>query len=129
MTLRRWIEKVAEKEVERITVTCRRYHERQGYAPRWAERGMGDRFSHLEQLEHRVQMVLGVFSTKGVQCLEFKPAHSVSYLVTQHVEELEQEAEENGGVMTTFAAHCAKVCRVVAPPLSSMPTRRAGVAA
>jgi len=41
MALQRWVEKVAEKEVERITAKCQRYQERQGHVPRWVERGMG----------------------------------------------------------------------------------------
>ena len=74
MTLRRWMERVVEKEVARISAKCQRYQERQGYVPRWVVRGMGERFSRAEQLEHRVQMILGIFSAKGVLPLEFKPA-------------------------------------------------------
>ena len=59
LTLQRWMEKVVEKEVARITTKCQRYHERQGNVPHWVERGMGERFSRAEQLEHRVQMLLG----------------------------------------------------------------------
>jgi hypothetical protein len=57
---------VVAQELARITSKCQRYQERQGYVPRWVERGMGERFSRAEQLEHRVQMLLGVFSAKGV---------------------------------------------------------------
>ena len=48
------MERIAEKEVERITAKCQRYQGRQGSVPRWVERGMGERFSRVEQLEHRV---------------------------------------------------------------------------
>jgi hypothetical protein len=82
MTLQRWMEKAVGKEVARITTKCQRYQERQGYVPRWVERGMGERFSRAEQLEHRVQMLLGVFSAKrcvaiGIQASLFRwrPAH------------------------------------------------------
>jgi len=61
---------------------------------RWIERGISERFSRVERLEHRMQMLLGVFSAKGVLPLEFKPAHSVGDLVTQHLDELEREAED-----------------------------------
>jgi hypothetical protein len=74
LTLQRWMEKSVEKEVARITAKCQRYQERLGSVPRWVERGMGERFSRAEQLEHRVQMLLGIFSAKGVLPLEFKPA-------------------------------------------------------
>ncbi len=43
---------------------------------------MGQRFSRAEQLEHRVQMLLGIFSANGVLPLEFKPAYSVGDLIT-----------------------------------------------
>jgi hypothetical protein len=66
----------------------------QGHAPRWEERGMGERFSRAEQLEHRVQMLLGIFSAKGVLPIEFEPARSVGDLLTQHLDELECEAED-----------------------------------
>jgi hypothetical protein len=112
LTLQRWMERVVEKEVARITTKCQRYQERQGYVPRWVERGMGERFSRAEQLEHRVQMLLGVFSAKGVLPLEFKPAHSVGDLLTQHLDELEQEAERKGGVLQALSDHFARVYRL-----------------
>jgi hypothetical protein len=116
MTLQRWMDKVVEKEVARITAKCQRYQERQGYMPRWVERGMGERFSRAEQLEHRVQMLLGIFSAKGVLPLEFKPAHSVGDLLTQHLDELEQEAERKGGVIQTLADHFSRVYKVPLSP-------------
>jgi hypothetical protein len=112
ITLQRWMEKVVEKEVARITAKCERYHERQGYVPHWVERGMGERFSRAEQLEHRVQMLLGIFSAKGVLPLDFKPAHSVGDLLTQHLDELEQEAERKGGVLQALRDHFARVYKV-----------------
>jgi hypothetical protein len=112
MTLQRWMEKVVEKDVARITTKCQRYQERQGYVPRWVERGMGERFSRIEQLEHRVQMLLGIFSAKGVLPLEFKPAHSVGDLLTQHLDELEHEAERKGGVLQTLSDHFGRVYKV-----------------
>jgi hypothetical protein len=78
---------------------CERFQERQGSIPRWVERGMGDRFSLAEQLEDWVQTLLGIFSAKEALPLELKPAHSVGDLLTQHLEEWEQEAERKGGVL------------------------------
>jgi hypothetical protein len=112
MTLQRWMEKVVEKEVARITVKCQRYQERQGYVPRWVERGMGERFSRAEQLQHRVQMLLGIFSAKGVLPLAFKPAYSVGDLLTQHLDELEVEAERKGGVLQALEGQFAKAYKV-----------------
>jgi hypothetical protein len=115
MTLQRWMERIAEKEVERITAKCQRYQERQGYIPRWVEHGMGERFSRAEQLAHRVQMLLGIFSAKGVLPLDFKPAHSVGDLLTQHLDELEREAEHKGGVIQILADHFSCMYKVAAP--------------
>jgi hypothetical protein len=73
---------------------------------------MGEQLSRAEQLEHRVQMLLGIFSAKCVLPLEFKPAHRVGDLLTQHLDELEQEAERKGGVLQTLSDHFAKVYKV-----------------
>jgi hypothetical protein len=113
MALQSWMEKAVEKEMGRITAKCQRYRERQGYAPRWVERGMGDRFSRAQQLEHRVQMLLGIFSAEGAPPLEFKPAYSVGDLLTEYLDELEQEAERKGGVMQILIDHLAKAYRVL----------------
>jgi hypothetical protein len=70
LMLQRWMELVVEKEVQRVTARRQRYQDRQGFVPRWVKRGMGERFSRAEQLEHHVQMLLGIFSAKGVLPLE-----------------------------------------------------------
>jgi hypothetical protein len=48
---------------------------------RQVECGMDERFRRVEQVEHRVQMLLGIFASHGVLPLEFKPAYSVGELV------------------------------------------------
>jgi hypothetical protein len=68
---------------------------------------MGERFIRAAQLDHRVQMLPGIFSAKGVLPLQFKSAHSVGDLHTQHLDELEQEAERKGGVLQVLADHSA----------------------
>jgi hypothetical protein len=111
LTLQRWVERVAEAESQRAAARCRYHEERAGHVPRWVLHGMGARWGRVEQLEHRVQMLLGIFAAKGVLPLEFKPAHSVGDLVVQHIEELEREAEGKGGVEQLLADHFAKVFR------------------
>jgi len=59
MTLQRWMERVAGKEVERITAKRRRYREQGEQIPRWVLAGMDERFRRVEQMEQRVQMLLG----------------------------------------------------------------------
>jgi hypothetical protein len=115
MTLHRWTERIAEKEVERITAKCRRYQERGGIVPRWVRAGMDERFRRLEQIEQRVQMLLGIFASHGVLPLEFKPAYSVGDLLLQHLDALEQEAQDKGGVQQLLASHFAKVYKVNLP--------------
>jgi hypothetical protein len=113
--LQRWVERVAEAESERVAARCALHQERLGYVPRWVQRGMGARWDRVEALEHRVQMLLGIFAAHGVLPLEFKPAHSVGDLMVQHLDELEREAEAKGGVQHVVADHFARVHKM---PLS-----------
>ena len=115
MTLQRWMERVAEKEVERITAKCRRYQEQGKVVPAWVRSGMDERFRRVEQVEQRVQMLLGVFASHGVLPLEFKPAYSVGDLLLQHLDALEREAEEKGGVQQVLADHFARMYKVTLP--------------
>jgi hypothetical protein len=87
-----------------------RYVDRQG--PAVGARGIGARRERVEQLEHRVRMLLGIFAAKGVLPLELKPAHTVGDLIVQHLDELEHEAEGKGGVARLLDEHFAKVYRL-----------------
>jgi hypothetical protein len=115
MTLQRWMERIAEKEVERITAKCQRYQEQGKQVPRWVRAGMDERFRRVEQVEQRVQMLLGIFASHGVLPLEFKPAYSMGDLLLQRLEALEQEADEKGGVQQVLADHFIKVYKVSLP--------------
>jgi hypothetical protein len=115
MTLQRWMERIAEKEVERITAKCRRYQEQSKPVPAWVRMGMDERFRRVEQVEQRVQMLLGIFASHGVLPLEFKPAYTIGDLLLQHLDALEQEAEEKGGVQQLLADHFTKVYKVAMP--------------
>jgi len=115
LALHRWVEKVADAEERRLATRCAHYHEQLGSVPRWVLRGMGARWGRVERLEHRVQMLLGIFAARGVLPLEFKPAHSVGDLVLQHLDDLEQEAEKKGGVRQVVADHFARVYKVSLP--------------
>jgi hypothetical protein len=101
--------------VERITAKCRRYQEQGNQVPTWVRTGMDERFRRVEKIEQRIQMLLGVFASHGVLPLEFKPAYSVGDLLLQHLEALEQEAEEKGGMQQLLANHFAKVYKVSLP--------------
>jgi hypothetical protein len=115
LTLRRWVERIAEKEVGRLSAKCARYAERGQPIPRWVRTGMDERFRRLEQVEQRIQMLLGIFASHGVLPLDFKPAHNVCDLLLQHLDALEREAEEKGGVQQLLANHFAKVYKVAMP--------------
>ncbi len=115
LTLQRWVERVAEAESQRLAARCAYHQDKLGRIPRWVERGMGVRWERVEALEHRVQMLLGVFAAQGVLPLEFKPAYNVDDLVMQHLDELEREADGKGGVQQLLADHFAKVYKVAAP--------------
>jgi hypothetical protein len=115
MSLQRWVEKVAEEELERITAKRRRYQEQGKPIPPWARAGMDKRFRQVEQLEQRVQMLLGIFASHGVLPLEFKPAYSVGDLLVQRLDTLEQEVEVKGGEQQVLADHFATVYKVSLP--------------
>jgi hypothetical protein len=110
--LQRWVEKIAEREVACITVKCERYAAQNRPIPRWVWRGMDGGFRRAEKIEHRVQMLLGIFGAYGVLPLEFKPAHTVGDLVVQHLDALEQEAAKKDGVQQVLADHFARVYKV-----------------
>jgi hypothetical protein len=116
MTLQRWMERIVEKEVERITAKCQRYQEQGKPIPAWVCAGMDERFRRVEQVEQRVQMLLGIFAAHSVPPLDFKPAHHVGDLLLQHLDALEQEAEEQGGVQQVLADHFAKMYKVKRSP-------------
>jgi hypothetical protein len=115
LTLQRWTERIAEKEMGRLTAKCQRYQDQGKSIPTWVRRGMDERFRRVEQVEQRIQMLLGIFAAHGVLPLEFKPTYSVGDLITQHLDEIEREAEEKGGVQQVLADHFAKVYKVSMP--------------
>jgi len=61
---------------------------------------------------YRTPKLLGILSAKGVLHQEFKPACSVGDLLTQHLDELEQEVERKGGVLQTLNDHFSKNYRI-----------------
>jgi hypothetical protein len=110
-----WVDRAARLEGKRAEARRARYAELYGNVPRWVERGMGERLAQVEQVRHRVQMLLGICSARGVLPLELKPAYNVVDLLDQHVEDLEAEAAAKGGVWQVMADHFQKVYRVAAP--------------
>jgi hypothetical protein len=83
--------------------------------PVWVEQGMGARLARVEQVRHRVQLLLGIFAARGVLPLCLKPAYNVADLLLQHLDDLEAEAEQKGGLAQVLDAHFAKVYKVAAP--------------
>ena len=114
--LQRWIEGIATKEEARANARRERYLKRYGTVPPWVEQGMGARLARVEQVRHRVQMLLGIFSARGVLPLHLKPAYNVADLLLQHLDDLEMEAEEKGGLTKVLTDHFVKVYKVAAPP-------------
>jgi hypothetical protein len=54
-------------------------------------------------------MPLGLLSAKDALPQEFEPVHSICDLLTQYLNELEQEAERKGGVLQTLSDHFSRV--------------------
>jgi hypothetical protein len=125
--LERWSDRVAAREAERAAARQRRYAERYGSVPPWVERGMGAQLERADQVRHRVQMLLGIFGARGVLPLHLKPAFSIGDLLTQHLDDLEQEAQAKGGVWQVMAHHFERVYRVAAPRALMAPHQRGGV--
>jgi hypothetical protein len=119
MTLQRWVERIAEKEVEQLTAKCERYEGMGKPIPPWVARGMDERFRRVQQVEERIQMLLGIFAAQGVLPLEFKPAHNVTDLLVQHIDQLEQETLNKGGIQQLLAEHFAKVYKVALPGVAA----------
>ena len=112
--LQGWVENVAAKEAERAHARRVRYQNKYGAVPEWVEQGMGARLQRVEQVHHRVQMLLGIFAARGVLPLHLKPAYNVADLLLQHLDDLEGEAEQKGGVSQVVRDHFAKVYKVTA---------------
>jgi hypothetical protein len=113
--LSKWVNEAARREAERAASRHARYLMRYGHVPAWVEKGMGERETRVRQVRHRVQMLLGIFSARGILPLELKPAHSVGDLLVQHLDDLEREAEAKGGLDQVLADHFSKVYKVAAP--------------
>ena len=92
MTLQRWTQRIAEKDMDQITAKCQRYHEQGQPVPAWVRAVMDERFrqvEQVEQVEQRIQILLRIFSAHGVLPLDFKPAHNIGDLLLQHLDALE----------------------------------------
>lgn len=113
--LTQWVERAVEREAERAERRRQHYLETRGQVPRWVERGMGERLHRATQVQHRVQMLLGIYAARGVLPLELKPAQRVSELLAQFTEDLEEEAEDKGGVPELLRSRFAKTYKVAAP--------------
>jgi hypothetical protein len=110
--LQRRVVIIAEREMDKIAAKCARYESQGQPIPRWVWHGMEERYTRVEQIEHRVRMLLGVFGSYGVLPLEFKPAHTIGDLLVQHLDDLEHEADQKGGVQQVLEDHFAKVYKV-----------------
>jgi hypothetical protein len=111
----KWVDEASRREAERAEARRTRYLARYGHMPAWVEKGMGEREARVRQVRHRVQMLLGIFSARDVLLLGLKPAHSVGDLLVQHLDDLEREAADKGGLDQVLADHFAKAYRVAAP--------------
>jgi hypothetical protein len=79
------------------------------------EEGRGLASERAERVRHRLQSLLGVFDAYGVTARQIKPVVSVGDLVAQHLNALEAEADEKGGVVQLLHDHFQKLYKVSAP--------------
>jgi hypothetical protein len=59
--------------------------------------------------------LLGVFDAYGVTAQQIKPVVSIADLVSQHLDALEAEAEEKGGIAQLLHDHFQKLYKVSVP--------------
>jgi len=79
------------------------------------EEGRGVALERPERVRHRLQTLLGVFDAYGVTAQQIKPVVSVGDLLQQHLEALEVEAEEKGGIAQLLHDHFQKLYKVSVP--------------
>jgi len=79
------------------------------------EEGRGVALERPERMRHRLQTLLGVFDAYGVTAQQIKPVVSVADLVQQHLDALEAEAEEKGGIAQLLRDHFQKLYKVSVP--------------
>jgi hypothetical protein len=79
------------------------------------EEGRGVAQERADRVRHRLQTLLGVFDAYGVTARQVKPVVSVGDLVSQHLDALEAEADEKGGVAQLLHDHFQKLYKVSAP--------------
>ncbi len=114
-TLQASAERLVAKESERAERRRAAALAKYGYVPPWVERGMGALIERAEQRRHRVQMLLGVAGARGVLPLELKGVTSVADLLLQHLDDLEAEANEHGGIQAVLRNHFAKTYKANPP--------------
>lgn len=79
------------------------------------EEGRGVALERPERVRHRLQTLLGVFDAYGVTARQIKPVVSVADLLEQHLDALEAEAEEKGGIAQLLHDHFQKLYKVSVP--------------
>jgi hypothetical protein len=114
-SLRQLADVIATKEEKHLEARKLAALEREGAIPPWVEEGMGASAEQPERVRHLIRMLLGIFAAHGVLALGDKPVHSVGDLLTQHLELLEAEAEDKGGVGQLLQQHFAKVYKRALP--------------
>lgn len=113
--LARLAEVVATHEAERLEVRKLAAATPTGTVPRWVESGMGAIVDRPDKAQHLIQMLLGIFAAHGVLALDLKPAYAVGDLLVQHLDALEAEADEKGGLDQMLSKHFSKVYKLPAP--------------
>jgi hypothetical protein len=117
--LDRWSGQLVKREAVRAEARRAHYLELNPPVPRWVERGMGARLHRARQIRHRVQMLLGAAAAWSVLRLELKPASNIGDLLVQHLEDLERETEDKGGITAVLRAKFATVYRTRALSLAA----------
>lgn len=108
-------ERLAQHEAQRLEVRQQAALEATGERSAVVATGMGALADRPERARHLIQTLLGVCSAYGVLPLELRPVASVADLLVLHLDALQAEADEKGGIEQVLADHFAKVYKLPAP--------------
>jgi hypothetical protein len=108
-------DRIAHHEAQRLEVRQQSALNATGEIPDEVATGMGALADQPHKARHLIQTLLGICASYGVLPLELRPVASVADLLVLHLDALQAEADEKGGIEQVLADHFAKVYKLPAP--------------
>jgi len=108
-------ERIARHEAQRMEAYNQAALDAIGVIPAERAIGLGALADQPDKARHLIQTLLGVCAAYGVLPLELRPVTSVADLLALHLDALQAEADEKGGIEQVLADHFSKVYKLPAP--------------